>query len=109
MDDVVVAPLRRARLRGAHTLLLLTILFIQINWLCWYYLDVQIDAPKLLAETTTGGIVGLMCGLFPVSNKRYLNRTFRRLLNSAASFRSSATSVSVIAVVAILVNRTEIR
>ena len=57
---------------------------IELHWAFWYYLDVDIDAQKLLIETATGGVVAAIYGLMSAPTKAYINAALAVVLSSRA-------------------------
>jgi hypothetical protein len=94
---------------GVFTLLVLICIFVQVHWLLWYYLDVDVDAQKLLAETVTGGVIGLIYGFLPALNKRFLRLKLRQLLGGPKTLSAVLVTAVAIAVVGVSLNRTKIK
>jgi hypothetical protein len=111
MSDVsgtTVQPVFR-RIPGIFMLLGLICVFAQVHWLLWYYVDIDADAQKLLAETAAGGVIGLIYGFLPSLNKRFVQLKLRQLLGSSTTLSAVVVMAVTIAVVGTLLNRTKIR
>src|SRR5258708_17083327 len=107
--SIAASPLGFWRISGLLTLLALICVFVQVHWLLWYYFDVDVDAQKLLAETATGGAIGVMYGFLPALNKRYLGLKLHQLLGSPTTLSAVLLTAVAFAVVGGLLNRTKIK
>jgi hypothetical protein len=87
----------------------LIILFVLRHWALWYYLEIEFDAQKVLAETATGGVIGVLYGVLPTLNKRFLRLKTRRFLASTRVLTAVISLCVFIIVFGVVVNRTEIR
>jgi tetratricopeptide (TPR) repeat protein len=105
----VGSPTVFRRMPGLFTLLGLICVFVQVHWLLWYYFDIDVDAQKLLAETATGGAIGIIYGFLPALNKRFLRRKVRQLLGSPTTLSAVLMMVVAIAGVGTSLNRTKIK
>src|SRR5258707_2746387 len=94
--SAAATPLGFRRISGLFTLLGLICVFVQVHCLLWYYFDVDVDAQKLLAETATGGLIGLIYGFLPTLNKRYLRLKLRLLLGRPTTL--SAVLLTAVAI-----------
>ena len=56
------------RLNSPFALIALIVLFVLAHWMLWYYLELDFDAQKILAETATGGVNGVIYGILPKSS-----------------------------------------
>lgn len=103
------APPDSHRLNSLFALVALIVLFVLVHWMLWYYLELDFDAQKILAETATGGVIGVIYGVLPSLNKRFLQLRTRRLLASPGFLKTVAALCAAIFLSGILVNRTQIR
>lgn len=108
-SSTAASPLGFWRISGLLTLLGLICVFVQVHWLLWYYFDVDVDAQKLLAETATGGAIGVMYGFLPALNKRYLGLKLHQLIGSPTTLSAVLLTAAAITVVGASLNRTKIK
>jgi hypothetical protein len=107
MDEKVAKD--RSRLNSLFSLIGLIILFVLLHWALWYYFEIEFDARKVLAETAAGGVIGVLYGVLPTLNKRFLQLKARRLLASRRVLAAMIGLCMSIVVFGVIVNRTEIR
>ena len=96
------------KLSGLLTLIFLTIAFIQAHWALWYYFGLEFDAEKVLAETATGGAIGVLYGLLSPLSKRFLALKSRQIIDSTKLLVTSMAVAVAFAIVALAINKTKI-
>jgi hypothetical protein len=98
-----------SRLNSLFSLSVLILIFVLLHWYLWYYLGIDFDAQKVLAETATGGVIGVLYGVLPKLNKRFLQLKVRSILASARFLQISFGLALCMVLVGAVVNRTEVK
>lgn len=82
---------------------------LQIHWMLWYYVDLEFDAQKILAETATGGLVGIAYAALPTLNQRYLRVSLRRVVAQPRTLVVVVIAIGAILITGVALNRTRVR